>query len=152
MGNFAEAEATIGHGKKLEWSATENGTYARIGGTVTISLPEAELGTAEITNDQSTDRRKDYIPGLYEPGTLGFSYVYGATEFAEVEELFQEASTAAGAATATKYWKYTLPDGSVAKFRGFITKHGLGDGAQEDAYTVEGEMQVRGAMTFTPPA
>jgi hypothetical protein len=151
MADFIEAEATIGHGKTLAWSATSNGTFAKIAGTVDIALPDRELGTAEITNDDSPDRHKDYIPALFEPGTLSGSYIYGATAFEAMEEHFQLAMDPATAPTATRYWKYTLPDGAIVTFRGFLTKHGM-EPEMEEALSVEFEMQVRGPMTFTGPA
>lgn len=147
---FIESEATIGHGKTLSWSDTANGTFVAMPGTVKVSIPDAELGTAEITNDDSPDRRKDYIPCLYEPGTVGGSYIYGATAFEAFEEIFQLGSSPTTAPTATKYWKLTLPDGAIAAWRGFLTKHGM-DPEMEDAIEVEFEMQVRGKLTFTAP-
>jgi hypothetical protein len=148
---YERDEHILGFGKKLAYSATSGGTYIEIDGTQEVNLPERELGAAEITNDDSVAYHKDYIPALYEPGTVSFTYVYGKTVFAAVEAVFQLASVAATRADATKFWKVTLSDGSIAAFQGFITKHDL-PAELEDAIVVEGEIQVVGPMTFTAAA
>ena len=116
----------------------------------TWTFPERELSSAEeVTNDDSPDRHKEYIPGLYEPGTMSFSYRYGKSAFASMETVFMGASVAgATPADSIKFWTYTLPDGSVAKWRGFITSHKL-PAELEGVLTVEGEMQVIGKVTFS---
>lgn len=142
-------EHAIGYGKKIAYSATEGGSYTEVDGTVEVNLPERELGTAEATNDDSPDFHKDYLPGLYEPGTVSFTYRYGKTLFAAVETVFQLANVAATRASATKFWKVTLPEGSTATFKGFLVKHDL-PMEIEDVITVEAEIQVIGKITFTP--
>jgi hypothetical protein len=148
---YERDEHILGFGKKLAYSATLGGTYIEIDGTQEVNLPERELGAAETTNDDSAAFHKDYIPSLYEPGTVSFTYVYGKTVFAAVEAVFQLASVAATRADASKFWKVTLSDGSIAAFQGFITKHDL-PAELEDAIVVEGEIQVVGPMTFTAAA
>lgn len=149
MSEFNRDEAIIGQGKQLSYSDTEEGEYTTIGGTVEINLPERELASEEITNDDSPDRHKDYIPGLFEPGTTSFTYIYGKTQFAQIETVYQLAKDPATVPQATKFWKFALPDGSIASWRGFITKHNLPTEI-EKAVTVEGEMQVIGAVEFAP--
>lgn len=149
---FDRAETIIGAGKRLAYCATSNGTFISVFGTVDISLPERELGVSEITNDDSPDFHKDYIPGLYEPGTIPFTYRYTKTQFALLEAIYQLATVAATRASATKYWKVTLGDGSVAAFQGFLTKHDLPVEGEEDSPVVECELQVIGKMTWTSGA
>ena len=140
---FDANEAIIGYGKKLSYGGTQ------IPGTVQVDLPERELAAEEVTNDDSPDRHKEYIPGLYEPGTMGFSYRYGKTAFAAMETVFMGASVAGATPdSAIKDWVYTLPDGSSASWRGFITSHKL-PAELEGVLTVEGEMQVVGKVTFS---
>jgi hypothetical protein len=154
---FNRNEVTPAIGKQLAYADTLAGTYTRIFGTQEINLPERELGNDEITNDDSPDFHKDYVPGLYEPGTVSFSYVYGKTQFAAVEALFQLATVAAnrsattGSLNPTKYWKATLADGSVAAFKGWVTKHDLPTEI-EGQLIVEGEIQTSGKMSFTAGA
>ncbi len=149
MSAYNRSEHIIGHGKKLAFSNTQNGTFTNVAGTVEVNLPERELGASEITNDDSPDFHKDYQPGMYEPGTVGFTYQYGKTQFAELEAIFQLATVANTRASATKWWRLTLPDGAVAKWQGFLTKHDL-PVEGEDGPIVEGEMQVIGKVIYTP--
>jgi hypothetical protein len=152
MADFDRDQAIIGHGKKLSWSDTLAGTYVKFAGTIDIDLPSRELGAAEITNDDSEDFHKDYQPGMYEPGTLPFTYTYSAEGFAAIETLFQLATVAATRPTATKFWKIELPDGAVASFRGFLTKNDWPSPGQDETAECEAEIQVIGKMTFTEPA
>jgi len=151
MADFVNADAIIGYKKKIEFSDTLMGTYVKLAGTININLPERELGTAETTNDDSPGFHKQYIPALYEPGTVTVSYRYGAPGFAAVETLFQLAAVASTRAAATKFWKVTLPDTTVAAFQGFVTRNNL-PLEIEDSPECEFEIQVSGAMTYTDPA
>jgi hypothetical protein len=146
---YTPSEHNIGHGKKLEFSDASNfSSPTQIFGTVSVPLPERELGASEKTNDDSPDYHKEYQPGLYEPGTVDFTYNYAKTEFEKVETLFALAQVAATRASATKYWRLTLPDGSTAVWQGFITANNL-PAEQEDTLVCEASMQVTGKMTFT---
>lgn len=145
---YDREEHIIGHGKHIAYGDTAIGTFTNVDGTIEVTLPERELGTTELTNDDSPDFHKDYMPSLYEPGSVSFTYRYGKTVFAALEGIYQLASAAGTRASATKFWKVTLPDGSVAAFRGFLTKHDL-PVEQEDSPVVEAEIQVAGKMTFT---
>jgi hypothetical protein len=144
-------EAILKAGKHLAFSDTESGTYTNVDGTTEMNFPDRELGKAEVTNDDSPDRTKQYIPALYEPGTVSFKYIYGATSFDALETIYQLAVDQAGAIAARKWWKITLADGAFVKFEGFLTKHTLPLDGLEDAPIVEGEIQVSGAMVYTPP-
>jgi hypothetical protein len=80
---------------------------------------------------------------------VSFSYRYAKTQYAAVEALLNLATVAANRAGATKFWKVTLPDGSVAAFRGFVSKNDL-PLEQEDGPACEAEITVTSKMTFTP--
>lgn len=143
------SEVIIGHGKTLEYS--DNGAdWTKVPGTIDINLPERELGAAEITNDDSPDFTKEYQPGMYEPGTVSFTYRYNKTGFAALETIFQLATAAETRAQATKSWRVTLPDGSRTVFDGFLTAHNLPVEGGEESPIVEAEIQVTGKMAFSP--
>lgn len=149
---YDRTEHILGYGKHLFYGTT-NPASTPVYGTIDIQLPERELGIAEITNDDSPNYHKDYIPALYEPGKVPFTYRYGRTLYAALETIFMLASSATMAtrATATKWWLVTLPDGSTAAFQGFLIKHDLPT-QLEDSPVVEAEIQVIGKMTFTAGA
>lgn len=148
---YDRTQHIIGQGKKLEYSDTSGGTYTAIFGTIEINLPEREFAAEEITNDSTPDRLKDYIIGLGEPGEMDFTYAYGKTQFAAIEAVFALGYSTTTAATATKFWRYTLPDGSVASWRGFLTSHNL-PAEIEGQLVVEGSMQAVSKITFTAGA
>jgi hypothetical protein len=153
MSDYAPSEHVIGHGKRLEYGdADSNSYYTKVAGTIDITLPERELGKSETTNDDSPDATKEYTPAIYEPGTLPFTYRYQRSQFTALETVFQLASAPETRATATKYWRVTLPDGSKAVVRGFLTKHSLPVDGQEDSPVVECEVQCIGKMVWTPAA
>jgi hypothetical protein len=143
---FERDEVIIGHGKQLLYCDTVDGTYTKVDGTIEVNLPERELEAEEITNDDSPDFHKDYNPGMYEPGTVPFTYKYTKTQFAALETIFQLATVAATRSSATKFWKVILTDGSTASFRGFLTKHDLP--MEQGTVNVEAEMQVCGKMSY----
>lgn len=145
---FDRTQTIIPFGKRIAYSDTSGGSYTSVFGTIEVDLPDRDLGKAEITNDDSTLRHKDYIPGLYEPGTIKVTYRYTRTQFAALETIFQLATVQSTVASATKYWKTTLPDGSTALVQGFIVKHSLPMDL-ESSPAVELEIQCLGAMTWT---
>lgn len=149
---YNEAETTIGHGWNVLYAANLAGLSSGtpIDGTTGVHFPDGELGEMEITNDDTADFMKDYHPGLYDPGTVAFTYKFGKTQYAVVEAVYQECTVAATRATAaSRYWKIVAPDGSFATFKGFLKKHAITDSDQEDALEVECEIRVRGKITFT---
>ena len=149
---YIPSEHTIGHGKKIEYAAVQAMTSAvQIFGTTEINFPESELSATDFTNDDSPSYHKEYEPGMYEPGTVGFTYVFSKTEYTKVETIFQLATVTATRASAKKYFRITLADGSAVVFPGFITKNNV-SGAQEDGVMVEAEIQVTGPRVFTPAA
>lgn len=148
---YDPTQHTIGFGKKLEWSDVEAMTGAiTLFGTTDINLPEAELETAEFTNDNSPNRHKEYKPALYEPGTVSFTYIYATDEYAKVALLFALASVAETVNSAIKWFRVTLPDGATAKFQGFVTKNDV-SAEISDAVEVEAEIQVTGPTEYEGP-
>jgi hypothetical protein len=148
MADFNRDEAEIGFGKTIEYSDNGTSGWVKVPGTVEANFPESELEMVEVTNDDSPDRHKDYVVGLYEPGTVSFTYRYGRTAFAALDAVYKLATTAEGRVNATKHWRISLADGSACTFRGVLTSHNLPTDI-EDVLTVEAEIQVVGQATFT---
>ena len=136
-------------GKEISYCDTANGEFTAIAKTQKVTLPEAELGKAESTHDGSPDAHKEYLPTLYEPGTMKVTYEYTAAQFAVCEGIRLLATDAATRASATKFWKVLLPDGSAGLVKGFITKHAAAEFDLETVPTVDIEIQCSGKMTFT---
>lgn len=136
---YSNTEHSIGHGYNVAYS-DDGTTYTSIEGTFDVTPPERQLGSADITNDDTADNHKDSLPGLFDPGVCKFSYHYGKTQYAAVEAVFL--------ARTNKYWKITAPDSSVRTFRGYITKHSEPTAGQEEAIQVDVEIQLRTKQTF----
>lgn len=149
MADIVEEEVILGFGKTIEFSDTENGSYTKLPGSITTTLPDRELGEAETTNDDSPDFHRQFIPGLYDPGVVSLTYRYSATGYAMMEELFQLAADAVTRPDAIKWWKVTLIDGAVAKFRGWVKKNGM-PVELDTSPEVECEIRATGKMSFTP--
>lgn len=149
---FDRSQAIIGHGKSLAWSDTENGTYTEIDGIDSITPPNPELSSADVTNDQSPSRTRQSIPGIFEPGTVDATYKYTPSVFEQVEEVFMLASEHETAADATKWWRVMLNNGDVFRFQGFIVRHSVTQIELEDAVAVELSIQVTGPVTHTADA
>lgn len=145
------SEHIIGFGKKLSYCTTVNGSYTDVYNTRNITAPQTQLGSAEITNDNSPNRTKARIPGLYDPGTVSFTYVYSRTQFAALQTLLAGGTSQAGAAAATLFWKITYADGSVLAFQGYLTKNDL-PAELEGELVSEGEIQATTVPTFTAGA
>lgn len=139
----------IPFGKTIAYCDTANGEFIAIAKTQKVTLPEAELGKAESTHDQSADAHKEYLPTLYEPGTMKVTYEYTAAQYATCEGIRLLATDTATRASATKFWQVILPDGSVGLVKGFITKHVASEFDMETVPTVDIEIQCSGKMTFT---
>lgn len=108
--------ATVGYGSILAWSATEGGTYAAIAQTRDLPGPEPEVGDVNITNNDSPDNTKEYIPGMIEPGELDFELVYKKAVCATLYGMFGN--------QVVYWWKETFLDGSTWKFPGYLKKFG----------------------------
>lgn len=157
MGTFAESEAVINHGKHIAYGDdVTTPTYITVAGTTDVDLPDRELGQSDVTNDDTADFHKDSIPGMFAPGKASFKYRYGKTQFAAIEAVYQLATVAAtrggGAGGAIKKWKVTIPDGSTATFRGYLTKHSLPMEGDDDSPVCECEIAVKGKITYTAAA
>lgn len=140
-------EIRSAHGKRLSYADTLAGPYTIVYGTVDISLPERELEEEEVTNDDSEDFTKDYEPGLYDPGTSGFTYKFQDEQFTALETMYQLATVPATRGDATKFWKLELPSGSTGIWQGYLKSHNLPtEGATTP--TVEAEIRAKSKVTW----
>lgn len=140
--SYDPTEHVISHGKKLSYCDTSNGTFVQVFGNFEIDPPDGELGESETTNDDTPDFGKSFMPGMFDWGTSPFKYRYGKTQYATVNGIYLLAAVAATRATAVKFWKITAPDGATWLFQGFIKKHKVVLGADEDVADVEGEIRA----------
>lgn len=146
---YDPATHRIGHRGALGYCDTVDGDYIRVRGTQECNIPESELGESETTNDDSTDFHKEYIPGVFEPGNVTFTYVFQADQFSDIDVLRLLGSSLGTRASGTKFWRHFLPDGSKYQFRGWVKSNKL-PRDQEGTIVCEAEIKVIGKTTFTP--
>ena len=117
------SDATKAYGSVIAYSTTENGTYTDIAQSVDLGGPSPEVGDVGITNNDSPDNTKEYMPGMIEPGELEFQLVYKKDQCATLYGMFGD--------DVVYWWKETYPDGSSWKFAGYIKGFGT-EGETED--------------------
>lgn len=112
---MAESTGYIGHGSSLSYGSTATGSWTTIGMVEDIKVPEPEVDDVELTNQDSPNSYKEYIPGLIEGGQGEFDLIYNKTQ----------QSTLYGIVGTLQYFKIGLPDSSTMIWHGYLKKLGL---------------------------
>jgi hypothetical protein len=128
----------LGYGSKLELIT---GGPTRIARVKTIDGPEEDSSDVDVSSLDSVNSRKDYIPGMIDPSTLELEMWFTKTTFALLKSIMRTIKT----------WKYTLTDGSVFDFDGYVKTHGPGM-ELEDGITAACTIKITGDVAFTPAA
>lgn len=68
--------ASPGFGAALSWDPDGGTSYTAIGQVQDITYPTITRGDIEIVHHDLTANYKEYLPGLVDPGTLGFTVVW----------------------------------------------------------------------------
>ncbi|HEV7299256.1 MAG TPA: phage tail tube protein [Tepidisphaeraceae bacterium] len=135
--------ATKAYGSKIAVSATD-ASYVDIAQTVDLAGPSPEVGEISITNNDSPDNCKEYLPGMIEPGELEFEIVYEKEQCADLYAMFGD--------DIVYFWRETYPDGSTWKFKGFLKSFGT-EGETEDGAltnTISIKLTSKPVYTATP--
>lgn len=135
--------ATVGYGSTLAFSLLGT-TYTDIAQTVDLTGPEPEVGEVGITNNDSPDNTKEYIPGMIEPGEIEFEVVYTKTQAAALYALFGDGNV--------YFWRETYPDGSKWEFKGFLNAFGTEAPTEDEAIRNTVGIKVTNKPTFTAGA
>jgi hypothetical protein len=150
--NAVASLAAIGYGSALSIGVgliPSSATYTQIIEITDIDPSGIEVGKEEVTHLGSLNATKEYVPGLIEPGTLGFegNWVGGDTTLASV-------LTAIGARTKQCFQVQVLSNGAskitTIQGVGFLTKFNpLGKVTADKAVKYSGEVQFTGTVTYT---
>lgn len=127
--------ATHGHGTTLSGATT--GSIAEI---LSVSLPDQKVDDLDVTTMASTDKWREFIPGLKDAGAITLQLLYEKANYQKVQN-------ALGA--TPEVWTITLPDSSTFVCTGYINANG-GDSPHEDKITQSVTLKISGAPTFTP--
>ena len=137
------SDATPGYGAQLGYG-TDGNSYTSILQTVDLGGPEPEVGAVGITNNDSPDNTKEYMPGMVEPGEMEFEVVYKKSVCAAVYALHGDG--------VTYFWKLTYPDGSHWTFKGFVTTFGTEAPTEEGAMKNTVGIKLTNKPVYTPGA
>ena len=125
-------QAVKAYGSILEYGV--NGTtYTKLAQTVDLGGFQPEVGDINITNNDSPNNTKEYIPGMIEPGTYDFSIIYDSSLASTIEDYAD--------ATTVYYWRVTFPNGDKWVARGYVKKVEY-SGKTEDG-AVEGKISIK---------
>lgn len=117
-------EARIGHGSEF-WLADGTGVLTELEEVTEVALPEEAIDDVEVTHMKSPGRRKEYKPGMIEPGDgqVMLNYIPGsATDI--------------------------LIRGAVGQVRAFKTT--LPNEAGVPSWKVEGNLYIKGRSRAVP--
>ena len=139
------ASYSLGHGTKIEYSSTENGTYTRLYGAT--SIPEIGGEPDKISTD-SLDSEKFHtsIDGLMPAVTLDIPFNLDTESAnANIKKVYDLE------ATGNEYWfKITYTSGVVVSFKS-IVKYSLGALNPNELQTFTMHLSAVGEPTITVP-
>jgi predicted secreted protein len=128
---------THGHGTTLSGATTGS-----IGQILSVGLPDQSVDDLDVTTMASTNKWREFIPGLKDAGSMTLQLLYEKANYNTVQG-------ALGA--APEEWTITLPDGSTFVCSGYIKSSG-GDSPHEDKITQSVTLKLSGEPTFTAAA
>lgn len=140
------AKYTLGHGTKIEYSATENGTYTRLYGAT--SIPEIG-GEADKVNTDSLDSEKFHttIDGLMPAVNLAIPFNLDTESASANLKKVYDLET-----TGNEYWfKITYTSGIVVSFKS-VVKYSIGAANSNELQTFTMHLAAIGEPTITVPA
>jgi len=108
------SDATLGFGSQIYKKNGSDADFVKIAQSKDLNSPESEIAKVKITNNDSPNNSQEYVPGLIDPGSLEFEWIY-----TKAQQAILYADWAARVAIS---WKEVFPDGSGWTFTGFLTK------------------------------
>jgi len=133
------SDGTLGHGTILAIGA------ATIGNITSISGPNISRDSIDISTMDSTNKWREFIPGMLDAGEVTFDVNYDGADGATANDL--NAALAAAASTIL----ITCIDTSTFSCSGFVTALGTAI-PFDDKITQSVTIKLTGAMTYTDVA
>lgn len=131
--------ATKGYGASLAWGTTP-GSLTDIIQIRDISGPSVEVGEVDITNQDSANEFKEWLPGFADAGEVEFNVVYTKAQCASLYSIVANGDI--------YYFVLTLRDGSTWAFYGFIKNFGTEVEYEDSVIENEISIRVTGKPTF----
>ena len=107
------SDGTHGHGTTIGIA-----THTQVGNVISISGPDQTRDAIDISTMDSSNKWREFIPGMIDAGEVTFDVNYDGSASGEAN--FLEAAITSTAAT----WTITFPDTSTWACSGFITSLG----------------------------
>jgi hypothetical protein len=117
---MSKTSATLGAGVEIGYSSIPTANpivWTKIANLIDVTLPRNERDDVEISNHDSDDLRKEYIPGWNGATDLTAQWVYNKTDAATLQG-FQ-------ADGVIRHWRALLPDSASENFTGYVKSAGV---------------------------
>lgn len=140
------ATYTLGHGTKIEYSATENGTYTRLYGAT--SIPEVGGSPDQVSTDSlDNERFHTSIDGLMPAVKLDIPFnLDSQSAQANLKNVYDMAQT-----KNEYYFKITYTSGVVVSFKSVVT-YSINATNPNELETFTMHLSAVGEPTITVPA
>jgi hypothetical protein len=129
--------AIIGAGTTLGYASSQFGSYTSLAELADAGIPSDTADEAEATHYLSPNTRKEFLAGWLDAGEVELDLNYTAAQYAALIAILR----------VTKWWKLTLPDGSLIYYQGWIKKHG-GVVPNKERVQIKTTIRVTSAPSF----
>ena len=132
--------ATRAQGTTLRMTRGD-GTDVIVGRLTSVGEIEPQAEELDVTTLESTDGYREYIQGFRDSGSIELEGYHDAGDAG------QKAVRSAFASGESCAFEVGFPDGSTAKFSGFIKKHTIGSAEVDGAIGFGAVIRVSGPVT-----
>lgn len=126
-------------GTVLTWDGENVASLTSINGV------EVTVDTIDVSNHESANAYKEYLPGLIDPGQITLEGQFEYTDTAGQHAMITDLN-----ARSSKTWTITFPTATGATWTGtgFLTALKIGDATIDGAITFTCTIQITGKPTF----
>ena len=132
--------ATRAQGTTLKMTRAD-GSSVTVGRLTSVGEIEAQAEEVDVTTLESTGGYREYIQGFRDSGTVELEGYHDAGDAG------QKAVRSAFASGEICTFEVCFPDGSTAKFSGFVKKHSIGSAEVDGAIGFGAVIRVSGEVT-----
>ena len=120
--------------------------WVKIGQTRDFTGPNFDINDVDVTNNDSPNHFKEYIPGLIEPGDLSFSIIFNPSDATHVAQAATdtEALMAMLLAREVRHFRLQLPIGTSGRYESVADPLPDWDTANDTFYSFDGYIKGLG--------
>jgi hypothetical protein len=138
---MAASEAMLGYGSKFSIHDDNSpGVYVEMGEVFNITPPNSQTDDVDVTHNQSPSRKREFIPGLIDPGECSFemNFIPGSASDVRIRAL--------QISGAQKMCEIEFPNAETWEFLASIKGYEISS-ATEDKMTATVTLRVSGDIT-----